>query len=333
MPEINVHNKQGISVIVCCFNSEQRLPETLKHLATQRCQTDWEVIVVDNNSLDNTAETARKEWDQYPVSNANLKIVAELRPGLNFARERGVQEAKYEYILFCDDDNWLQNDFLSIGYQLISKDQSIGAVGGECLPTKEEQISLPEWFENFKNNYAVGKQANYSGDITARGYLWGAGLITSKTIFNACINAEFPYLLTDRKGNLLTSGGDTELCSRIILLGYKLYYDERLKLRHFIPANRLSREYFEKLLEGINTAHSELSKYYNLIYIRSLNNRQKLINTFKCLAKILLNPVVKKWNIEQQKQLLFFYTGIDAGVDNSLKMLKKFSRGATGAHR
>jgi cellulose synthase/poly-beta-1,6-N-acetylglucosamine synthase-like glycosyltransferase len=54
----------GVSVVICCYNSSQRLPQTLGHLLAQECEVDlpWEVIVVDNASTDGTAEVARSVW-------------------------------------------------------------------------------------------------------------------------------------------------------------------------------------------------------------------------------------------------------------------------------
>ena len=88
-------------MIICCYNSATRLPQTLKHLAEQQVPQDlnWEVIVVDNNSTDHTAEVAKDLWVQYG-SPVNLKVVPEWNPGLSNARKKGVYEAKGEIIMF-----------------------------------------------------------------------------------------------------------------------------------------------------------------------------------------------------------------------------------------
>lgn len=319
--------EKGISVIICCYNSAERLPETIRHLALQDFKAPWEVIVVNNNSSDDTGRTAQSEWEKYGVQTAAFKIVDETRPGLNHARQRGAAEAGYEYLLFCDDDNWLQSDFLSVAFSLISNDRSIGAVGGECIAVSDGNDAFPDWFDRVKNNYAVGKQADRTGDVTARGYLWGAGLMTTKTIFHQCVRNDFPFILTDRKGSLLSSGGDTELCSRIILCGYKLWYDERLKLKHFVPANRLTRDYCGKLIEGIDAAHPQLSKYYHLIRIRALGKRARIASALKSLGKIMLSRLVNRWDTARDKQIFYMCTGVDMGVDEDVKLLKRFQHG------
>ncbi|HTE02447.1 MAG TPA: glycosyltransferase [Mucilaginibacter sp.] len=320
--------KLGMSVIVCCYNSAARLPATIRHLAAQIFENEWEIILVDNNSSDDTVAVAQQEFDKYKNGNLTPRIVSEVRRGLNYARQKGVDAAKYSYIIFCDDDNWLAENYVAIAFDLIKNNVKIGAIGGLCLAEPEPGVAVPDWFDAYKNNYAIGRQADQSGDVTRRGYLWGAGLITTKAIFELCINTNFPFLLTDRNGESLSSGGDTEFCSRIILSGHQLYYDERLVLKHFIPGNRLTESYLERLIAGINSAHIPLSKYYNLINADLMTRGQKAATALKSTLKIALSPFTKRWNFNQERQLLYAVTGINLGVDKDFVMLMKFKNAA-----
>ena len=58
--------KNGVTIIICCYNSAQLLPPTIKHIAEQKNQDniDWELTVVNNNSTDDTGQVARQEWDK-----------------------------------------------------------------------------------------------------------------------------------------------------------------------------------------------------------------------------------------------------------------------------
>src|SRR5438874_1022703 len=100
--------KDGISVIICCYNSSARLPKTLEYLASQEVPLNiyWEVIIVNNNSSDDTVIVAQKEWAKYKLR-VPFKVVDENVAGTIHARKRGIAEASYELLLFCDDDNWL----------------------------------------------------------------------------------------------------------------------------------------------------------------------------------------------------------------------------------
>jgi glycosyltransferase involved in cell wall biosynthesis len=103
----------GVSIVICCYNSAERLPQTLGFLAAQRLPetTPWEVLVIDNASSDNTAEVATKCW---PISSpAPLRVVREPNPGTGNARFRSFSEARHEILVFLDDDNWIDETWVA----------------------------------------------------------------------------------------------------------------------------------------------------------------------------------------------------------------------------
>src|SRR4051812_32311772 len=93
----------GISVIICCYNSSQRIHYALKHLEQQSFEDDlrWEVIVVDNASSDGTGRIAESIWREFNCD-IPFRVVTESEPGLSHARNKGVAEARFEYLIFCD---------------------------------------------------------------------------------------------------------------------------------------------------------------------------------------------------------------------------------------
>ncbi len=105
---------EGVSVIICCYNGSSRLPMTLTHLATQRVPKSlkWEVLLIDNASTDGSASIAQKIWDELLPDSELFRIILEPKAGQHFARIRGAKEAQYDLLLFCDDDNWLDPDYI-----------------------------------------------------------------------------------------------------------------------------------------------------------------------------------------------------------------------------
>nr|WP_319397852.1 glycosyltransferase [uncultured Carboxylicivirga sp.] len=300
-----LYQPDGISIIVCCYNSALRLPETIKHIAFQKVeqQIDWEVIVINNNSSDNTVAIAKKEWGKYQLS-VPFSIYDEPNQGLSYARKKGVTKAKYENIIFCDDDNWLEEHYIQNAYELLNKHLNVGAIGGQGEAVSD--TVLPEWFSKYENGYAIGKQASHSGIVNKRGYLWGAGIIIRKNILETVMNLEVKSVLTGRKGSILTAGDDSEMCKWALLLGYDLWYDESLKFKHFIPSPRLSSEYRERMWEGFDISNSIISKYDILLKIVSFNknrisnfisglklNLTKNKNVSKTYIQFLLGPILK----------------------------------------
>ncbi len=243
---MKISSFEGISVIICCFNSESRIEKTLLHLASQTFKGAWEVVLVDNNCTDQTTRVARETWTK--SGNAQtLKITKEPHPGLTYARAKGVMEADFDNLIFCDDDNWLQSDFLERAYALLKSKQEIAVFGSHNLAAFEDEP--PDWFGRYQQHYAVGKQFERSADITEeRGFVWGAGMVIRKeALMDLMSEGKFTLRNKDRTGKKLSDGGDTEICFALRQLGYRIYYAEELVLTHFMPAGRLKWSILRKM--------------------------------------------------------------------------------------
>lgn len=262
--------KPGISIIVPCYNSAHLLPKTIAHLAQQKVppSISWEVIIVNNASTDDTKKVAQDEWNSFRLSTP-FKIVDQPKPGLSSAREKGIEGAKYEYILFCDDDNWLDRDYIRIAYEIMTANPTIGVLGGKGEAVAD--VPIPKWFYDYQASYAVGSQGSSSGDITnAKGYVYGAGLLVRFSAWHCMYKNGFKNYLTDRKGKKLSSGGDVEICFGIRLAGYKIYYDERLTFKHYMSEGRLNWQYFLNLTEN---QHKSMPVFHAYNYVFNHNGR------------------------------------------------------------
>ena len=323
---------KGISVVLCCYNSATRLHETLRHLALQVIPENisWEVMVVDNASKDSTSEVARYESSRYHSLIGRFSVMEEQKPGLIYARQKGASKAKYKYLVFCDDDNWLDQDYLHNAFQIMESNSMIGALGGKSDAVTDD-IGFPDWFESSKRGYAVGHQNDYEGDISNSNMLWGAGMVTRTELFFACFSAIFPSILTGRKGSELSSGEDTEYCMRLLLKGYKLYYYEKLTFTHFISKERWSEEYFERLNIAIKKGKwdaSELNKYSLLHKLIVTNDILKPFFVFKVFLGFISTKLFSRrsWSLADLKVLIYYYTRIDGGIDDNTKMIYSFYR-------
>jgi glycosyltransferase involved in cell wall biosynthesis len=250
----------GVSVILCCHNSERRLPPTLAHLAAQKVEPGlpWEVVVVDNASTDGTSVAARSAWPE--DGPAPLRVVHEPEAGLSNARRRGFAEAGYEIVSFVDDDNWVCSDWVQRVAEIMSRHPEVGACAG--LIEAVYEAPPPNSVLRFIRRYAVGDQGQGEGDVTdTRGWLWGAGLTTRRSAWRALTASGFRTLLAGRQGEKLTAGEDVEICWVLRLAGWRLWYDPRLTMRHCLPASRLTWRYLRGLYRGFGAADVGLVPY------------------------------------------------------------------------
>jgi len=278
----------GISLILCCHNSAKRLPETLKHIAAQRFikYLAWEVIIINNNSTDSTDQTAQDVWKTLK-SPAPLTVFKETKPGLSYAREKGIQVAKYDILLWCDDDNWLCNTYVETAYEVMNANPSIGALGGWCEAAFE--IEKPEWFDAQAKYFAVSKQGRQSGEITnKKGCVYGAGMVLRKSHWLQLKEQGFKHLLTDRVGKQLSSGGDTEYCYALRLIGYKIWYDERLYFQHFMTSQRLSLNYVSSIRRAMLASNFTLWPYLDILKGCSRSRSDFMKEAIKDMPRLLL---------------------------------------------
>lgn len=259
--------EQGISIIVCCYNSAKRIKDTLIHLAQLEHSSNVEVLLIDNNCSDQTVEIALNTWKEQgnPYS---LKILKETQPGLSYARKCGVAAAKYDLILFCDDDNHLAKDYLKVGEAFMRSNPEVGACFGNASPLFEKEA--PKWIYPFLESYAIGPNNLKSGEVNPPRVPWGAGLWMPASFLHSVWPDKRTSKLADRTGKSLSSGGDTELCYWAREAGYTWYYLEDLKFKHVVPAERMNKAYLRELHTKFGEADAIIAYHYNQSQLRIL---------------------------------------------------------------
>lgn len=245
----------GISIIICCYNSANRLSKTLKYISRLNYEKlNCEVIVIDNASTDNTKQKAKIEWTQNK-SSIELKVIDEPTLGLNYARRKGAEEAKYSWVLFCDDDNWLDKKYLDHFYDIQNDYPDLSIIGAGLAAPIYEILPQP-WFYKYKHLCAIfdlgdeGLKEHFASKPGDTCWIAGAGMIIKKELLMSYFNNN-KTLLTDRKGDSLSSGGDTDIINFALKCHQKTGQFTKLRLQHFIPKNRLTKQYINKLTKGM----------------------------------------------------------------------------------
>jgi glycosyltransferase involved in cell wall biosynthesis len=254
---------KGVSVVICTYNGSRVIVPTLEALSHQDFSGDAEIVLVDNNSDDGVGDVAGRFWNGLQAPPFPLNYVREGRPGLAFARKAGVIAAKYDVIVFCDDDNLLGTDYLARASEALA-DPGVGAVGGAGTPVSDREF--PPFFYTYAFNYAVGSPGLDPGAVDdTQGWLYGAGLTARRRDLLAIYASPLFPTLSGRQGSIpAASGDDLELCLSLRLLGYQLVYDDSLRFRHFIEGRKLEKDYLRRLREG-NKLHREVVSYYKAL--------------------------------------------------------------------
>jgi len=244
-----------ISVVICTYNSRHSiLTKVLDALKGQTLDIScWELILIDNNSTTPVSQLVDLSW--HPAAS----VVVEQKPGLSHARVAGIQHSKANLVVFADDDNVLDQNYLERSYAFHQQHPQVGCFGGRSLPVFDSEP--PEWFaqtginlgcQDFGNELYVSNYAavNYKIQQYPEKAPIGTGMVILKEAFlaykeEAASNPERMKL--GRRGSSLSSGEDNDIILTLVKKGYEIAYVPSLVVHHLIPANRYSKEYLEKM--------------------------------------------------------------------------------------
>ena len=228
-----------ITVVICTYNRAQSLRTTLESVTDldRSANFSWEVIVVDNNSNDQTRDVVFSFINDRKI---DLVYHFEGQQGHSFARNAGVRRARGRIVAFTDDDvvvdrHWLNH--ISEAFQ----NQDVAVVGGPILPIWP--APPPCWLtENLHGNLALLDYGNEDMFLD-HDALWGANLAIRRAALEA--HGMFDTSLGRTSGKL-TCGEETDLISKIRRSGGRLRYCAGARVFHRIGAERVKKRYFRR---------------------------------------------------------------------------------------
>ena len=251
------------TVAICTYNGENRLPEVLERLRSQ-VNTEhfhWEILLVDNNSTDQTAELIRNyqlDWPQeYPI-----RYLFEAQQGSAYARQRAVQEAKSELIGFLDDDNIPALDWVAAAYDFAQTHPRAGAYASQIHGDFE--VEPPRNFKRIAGFLAITERGPEPLLYNPRKKLLppSAGLVVRKSVWGQHVPQTFTLKgrVGQSQGQAIAAsepGEDLELLLHIQNAGWEIWYNPDMEMHHKIPQWRFERDYLITMFRGIG-----LSRYY-----------------------------------------------------------------------
>jgi glycosyltransferase involved in cell wall biosynthesis len=238
-----------LSVVICTHNPRPHyFRRVLSALQGQTLPKEqWELLVIDNLSSNPLASNWDLSW------HPNGRHVLESELGLSPARKRGIRESSGSVLIFVDDDNVLDANYLSVALKIGDEWRKLGTWGsGATAPEFELQpseaikrllaflalrdVKVPRW----------GNLADW--ELTP----WGAGMCARREVAEAYVrmSEQSAIRIPGRKGKSLGACDDVEICyvARHYGLGTGIFPE--LKLLHLIPKERLDPEYLLNLYQG-----------------------------------------------------------------------------------
>lgn len=253
-------NQSPLTAIICAHNPRpEHIEPTLASLAAQEGVPDGaEFILVDNASTPHLSNTL----DLSALTNFDsVRVVREEKLGLTHARIRSYHEAQGEILVYIDDDNILQPDYLARVMAAFEGDPTLGAVGGKSIP--RYAVSPPDWFVDTGLDLACRDlgDARLEADWSNGERFYpncapiGAGMAIRRSAYGhwvAAVTDDGARTALGRRGSDLASGEDNDMVLTVLEHGWRVAYLPELSLVHMIPAGRVSQAYLERYAESTN---------------------------------------------------------------------------------
>ena len=224
-----------VTVAIPTYNRADFLRQTLEGITAQQFPRDhFEILVIDNNSKDHTKSVVEAFGSAQPAP----RYIHEPKQGLDHARNRAIEEARGEIIVFGDDDILVQPDWLAqMAVPLLADGAArrIGAVGGEVSPVFPH--GLPDWVREWHAPLGFRSDA---GPLEGQHSPMGANFAFPKWVFEQL--GPFHTALDRAAGNYF-SGGDSEMIRRVRAGGYEVWFAPAAAVKHQMPSSRTKFRY------------------------------------------------------------------------------------------
>ena len=234
-----------VSVVIPTYNRSALLRDAVGSVLAQDAQTSFEIVIVDNNSPDDTESVAH---GLIAAHSGKVHYVRESQQGNAHARNRGVQTARGEIIAFIDDDVAVETDWLTTLTNALASRPEMSFVGGRVLP--QWSGPPPSWLTTEHwSPLALLDYGPHELIISGEG---PRGLLTANIAFRRRVFTEVgsfsPHL--QRVKNLIGSMEDTEFLMRVCRSGKQGLYLPQMIARAPVEVERLSKSYHRRWHTG-----------------------------------------------------------------------------------
>lgn len=301
-----------LTIVICTFNRGYLLPETIPTIFQQNVEKNrYHVLIVNNNSIDNTQELLESFAKQYE----NLSVINEPKQGLGYAKNIGMEKTTTDWIVYLDDDAKVPNDFVKKAINNINNSK-FQCFGGVYLPWYK--YGKPKWF---LDRYASNKGKLSEFNTLNKDFISGGIMAIKKSTLKKF--GGFPTNL-GMSGNQIAYGEETLLQIRMRKSGMKIGYDPNWVIFHLVNRYKLSLRWFIKsgFASGCGAwlsyeEHVSLKKII-IYFFRSI--KLFFVNIFKYTPKLMnKNYKWQNWLIDLLQPTIIKFGQIYGGIKLLLK--------------
>lgn len=234
-------------MIICSYNRRNYITGAMESLYNQTLEKNkFEVIVVDNNSSDDTEKICIAYINERP--DFNIKFLSESKQGASFARNTGAALAQFELLVFMDDDALAAPDYLERILLFFKAHPDAAGLGGKIVPKYIPQ--KPSWMSYYVSSL-VGNfdYSKHAVEFKPGKYPLESNMIVTKKDFLAV--GGFNTALPGVKGTLRIGGEGKDFFLKVQKLNKRIFYDPDIAVEHIVEVKKLTREYMYRVASGI----------------------------------------------------------------------------------
>ncbi len=281
-----------ISVVIPLYNKERNIKNTIQSVLNQTYD-NYEIIVVDDGSTDNSAKIVKS------LSDERIKLIHQQNGGVSKARNKGVQEAQYDYIAFLDGDDFWNIIYLEMMSKLII-DYPKATLFGMAYNTYFNSSFIPENFKNIPPDFR-GIIRNYFESAKQHLLFWTSAVVIKKESF----------LHLGGFDERITIGEDLDMWFRIALDFPVAFHNKPLSYYNLDADNRAMKRKHDYTNSFLCYTQKYKEREQNNANFRSFINHfrcSKLIDLFinyditpqqmrEYIATISLKDIPVKWRV------------------------------------
>lgn len=242
------------SVIIVSYNSEDFIEKCLNSLL-KNISDNCEVIVIDNNSTDQTVNKLKKFLPKITLIESNENL------GFSKGNNLASKKAKGEYLFFLNPDTEMLEPVLNKLIDFSNSKEDIGIVAPKLvMPNGKSQESvrklptlwgaIKEYIFNIKHTFSqYAPKEEYPTQVET---VYGAAFLIKRDLFNQIGGFDEKYFLYYE---------DIDLCNKIQKLGKKIYYYPKAAIKHLVGATYSEVDRFKLNYESLTKYHGRFTAF------------------------------------------------------------------------